>query len=126
MTLDAGVKLQEAIDYADSNNFVFPIDIGAKGSCLVGGNVATNAGGTYFSRFGSIRSNLLGLEVVLPSGKVLDMTRCVLPKDSVGFDLKSLFIGSEGTLGVITKVCMKVHPKPTTTDVAVLSCPDFL
>ena len=81
MTLDAGVKLQDAIDYADSKGFVFPIDLGAKGNCMVGGNVATNAGGIYFNRFGSIRSNLLGLEVVLPSGEVLDMTRCVLPKD---------------------------------------------
>lgn len=113
MILDAGVTLSDAIDLAQTRGFVFPVDLGAKGSCKIGGNVATNAGGIYFNRFGSMKSNVLGLEVVLPSGEVIDMMRCMLPKDSTGFDLKSLFIGSEGCLGVITKVAMKVHRKPT-------------
>lgn len=125
MILDAGAILQDAIDLATKRNFVFPVDLGAKGSCMIGGNVATNAGGIYFNRYGSMKSNVLGLEAVLPSGEVLDMMRCMLPKNSTGFDLKSLFIGSEGTLGVITKVAIKVHRKPLSNDLCVFACPNF-
>jgi len=125
MTLDAGVVLQDAIDFAKQHNFLFPLSIGSSGSCLIGGNVATNAGGMYFSRFGSLRENVVGLEAVLPSGEILNMMKCVLPKDSVGFDLRSLFIGSEGTLGVISKVAVKVHTMPTSRELAILACDSF-
>jgi FAD/FMN-containing dehydrogenase len=88
---------------------------------MIGGNVATNAGGEYYSRYGSISSNLLGLTAVLPSGEVIDLHN-TMKKSSSGFDLKNLFVGSEGTLGVITDVCMTLHPKPAGRAVAVLIC----
>ena len=80
-----------------------PYDLGAKGSCLIGGNLATNAGGLRFIRYGSLHGSVLGIEVVLPNGQVLDLMSS-MRKDNTGYDLKQLFIGSEGTLGVITKV----------------------
>ena len=122
---NAGVTLEQAQVYCAEKGFVFPVDLGAKGSCMVGGNLNTNAGGIYFNRFGSIRSNLMGLEAVLADGKILSTMSPLMRKSSLGFDLSGLFVGSEGTLGVVTKVAMKVHRKPTTRDVAVLSCSDF-
>ena len=80
-----------------------PLDLGAKGSCQIGGNASTNAGGKYVIKYGSFRSHILGAEAVLANGSVLDMTSEVI-KDNTGFDLKQLFIGGEGTLGVITKL----------------------
>ena len=88
------------------------MDLGAKGSCHVGGNASTNAGGKYVIKYGSFRSHILGLEAVTPNGEVLDL-RSEIMKDNTGYDLKQLFIGGEGTLGVITKLnihCPKVDP----------------
>ena len=79
------------------------MDLGAKGSCHVGGNASTNAGGKYVIKYGSFRSHILGLEAVTPNGEVLDL-RSEIMKDNTGYDLKQLFIGGEGTLGVITKL----------------------
>lgn len=101
-----------------------PLDLGAKGSCHIGGNVATNAGGLRFLRYGSLRGTVLGLEVVLADGTLLNCLTS-LRKDNTGYDLKQLFIGSEGTLGVITAVSILCPPKPSAVNVAFLGCPGF-
>lgn len=112
LTLDAGVILAHAQDAARSVDRFFPLSLGAQGSCTVGGNVATNAGGIAVLRYGNTRELVLGLEVVLPDGRVWHGLRA-LRKDNTGYDLKGLFIGSEGTLGVITAVVLKLFPRPT-------------
>ncbi|KAL2775378.1 D-2-hydroxyglutarate dehydrogenase, mitochondrial isoform 3 [Daubentonia madagascariensis] len=101
-----------------------PLDLGAKGSCHIGGNVATNAGGLRFLRYGSLHGTILGLEVVLADGTTLNCLTS-LRKDNTGYDLKQLFIGSEGTLGVITAVSILCPPKPKAVNVAFLGCPGF-
>lgn len=106
VTLDAGVILEKANEFVGGYGCEFPLDLGAKGTCQVGGNAATNAGGIYMIKHGSFRSHILGLEAVLPSGEILDM-QSEIHKDNTGYDLKQLLIGSEGTLGVITK--LNVH-----------------
>ncbi len=88
-----------------------PLDLGARGSCQIGGNVSTNAGGVRVVRYGLLRDNVLGLEVVLPNGEILDLLSKVR-KDNTGVDLKQLFIGTEGILGVVTKVVLRCPPKP--------------
>jgi FAD/FMN-containing dehydrogenase len=90
----------------------------------IGGNLATNAGGLRYVRYGSLHGNVLGLEVVLPNGTILDNLR-TLRKDNTGYDLKQLFIGSEGTLGVITGACILCPPKPSSVNVAFLACPTY-
>jgi FAD/FMN-containing dehydrogenase len=101
-----------------------PLDLGAKGSCHIGGNVATNAGGIRLLRYGSLHGNVLGLEVVLSNGTVID---CLSPlrKDNTGYDIKQLFIGSEGTLGVITAVSILTPPSSQSVNVAFLGCCSF-
>ena len=110
----AGVLTEELINQCEKEGYRFPIDLAAKGSSQNGGNVATNAGGLEVVRYGMTRANVLGLKVVLADGEVLDLTR-KLEKHNVGYDLKQLFIGSEGTLGMITEVVWKVHPKSQST-----------
>ena len=112
LTLDAGVILANAQEAARSVDRFFPLSLGAQGSCTVGGNVATNAGGIAVLRYGNTRELVLGLEVVLPDGRIWNGLRG-LRKDNTGYDLKSLFIGSEGTLGVITGAVLKLFPRPT-------------
>ncbi len=112
LTLDAGVILANAQEAARSVDRFFPLSLGAQGSCTVGGNVATNAGGIAVLRYGNTRELVLGLEVVLPDGRIWHGLRG-LRKDNTGYDLKGLFIGSEGTLGVITGVVLKLFPRPT-------------
>lgn len=111
LTVDAGVILAHAHDAARSVDRFFPLSLGAQGSCTVGGNVATNAGGIAVLRYGNMRDLVLGLEVVLPDGRIWHGLRG-LRKDNTGYDLKGLFIGSEGTLGVITGVVLKLFPQP--------------
>ncbi|MGJ7522239.1 FAD-binding oxidoreductase [Variovorax sp. LT1P1] len=111
LTVDAGVILAHAHDAARSVDRFFPLSLGAQGSCTVGGNVATNAGGIAVLRYGNTRDLVLGLEVVLPDGRIWHGLRG-LRKDNTGYDLKGLFIGSEGTLGVITGVVLKLFPQP--------------
>lgn len=103
LVVDAGVILENADNFLAEKNHIFPLDLGAKGSCMVGGNVATNAGGLRLLRYGSFHGNVLGLEAVLPDGTVLD-DLSKLRKNNTGYDLKQLFIGGEGTIGIITKV----------------------
>ena len=117
MIAEAGVTLSEVQRAADAAGLFFPLSMASEGSCSIGGNVATNAGGTHVIRYGMTRSLVLGLEVVLADGTLLDLLR-LLPKDNTGYDLKQLFIGSEGTLGVVTAVALKLFPKPKSRAVA--------
>ena len=111
MTVDAGVILAHAQEAARSAGRYFPLSLGAEGSCTVGGNLATNAGGIAVLRFGNMRELALGLEVVLPDGRIWNGLRG-LRKDNTGYDLRDLFIGSEGTLGVITGAVLKLFSQP--------------
>ncbi|ALU88495.1 FAD-binding oxidoreductase [Herbaspirillum rubrisubalbicans] len=111
MTVDAGVLLAHAQEAARAAGRYFPLSLGAEGSCTVGGNLATNAGGIAVLRFGNMRELALGLEVVLPDGRVWNGLRG-LRKDNTGYDLRDLFIGSEGTLGVITGAVLKLFSQP--------------
>jgi FAD/FMN-containing dehydrogenase len=111
VTVEAGVILADLQQAADKADRFFPLSLGAEGSCQIGGNLSSNAGGTGVLRYGNARNLALGLEVVLPDGAVLDNLRG-LRKDNSGYDLKHLFIGGEGTLGVITRATLKLYPKP--------------
>jgi FAD/FMN-containing dehydrogenase len=111
VTAEAGVILQAIHDAAAKVDRAFAMDWGARGSATVGGGISTNAGGINVLRFGNTRDQVLGLEVVLPDGRVWNGLRA-LRKDSSGYDLKHLFIGAEGTLGVVTKAVLKLHPRP--------------
>jgi FAD/FMN-containing dehydrogenase len=124
MTAQAGVTLQDAQDAADRENLFFPVDFGARSNCQLGGIVSTNAGGTKVIRYGMTRDTVLGLEAVLADGTIVSSMNRYL-KNNSGFDLKQLFIGSEGVLGVITRVVFRLRPKATTHNVALLACESF-
>lgn len=111
ISVDAGVVLQTIQQQADSIDRLFPLSLGAQGSCMIGGNLSTNAGGTGVLAHGNTRDLVLGLEVALPDGRLLDAMSS-LRKDNTGYDLKNLFIGAEGTLGVITGAVLKLFPRP--------------
>ncbi len=117
MTVDAGCLLHAIQDAADAADRHFPLSLAAEGSCTIGGNLATNAGGTAVLRYGNARDLCLGLEVVTASGDIWDGLKA-LRKDNSGYDLRDLFIGSEGTLGVITGAVLKLFPKPADSVVA--------
>jgi FAD/FMN-containing dehydrogenase len=112
MTLEAGVTLARAQQIAEQENRLFPLSLASEGSCQIGGNLATNAGGLAVLRYGTMRDLALGLEVVLADGRVLN-TLSGLRKDTSGLDLKQLFIGSEGQLGLITAATLKLFARPT-------------
>ena len=122
MTVQAGAILQDIHTRAAADNLYFPLNLAAKGSCSIGGNMATNAGGVNVLRYGTTRDLILGLEVVLMGGEVMDMLT-PLRKDNTGYDLKNLFIGSEGTLGIITRANLKLFalPKARATAIAAIS-----
>jgi FAD/FMN-containing dehydrogenase len=111
LVAEAGVILAEVQRAADAAGRLFPLSLGAEGSCTIGGNLSTNAGGVAVLRYGMSRELVLGLEVVLADGRVLDLMRG-LRKDNTGYDLKQLFIGAEGTLGIITAAMLKLFPRP--------------
>jgi FAD/FMN-containing dehydrogenase len=111
MTVEAGCILQTVQEQAEAAGFWFPLSLAAEGSCTIGGNLGTNAGGTQVLRFGNTRDLCLGLEVVTPQGKVWQGLSG-LRKDNTGYDLKNLYIGAEGTLGIITAATLKLYPKP--------------
>lgn len=119
MVVEAGCVLEAARKQAEAADCLLPISLGAQGSCQIGGNVATNAGGFNVLRFGMTRDLVLGLEVVLADGQIWNGLR-TLRKDNRGYDLKQLFIGSEGTLGIITAVALKVFPRPTQVETALI------
>lgn len=109
ITVEAGVVLQQVQEAAAAVDRLFPLSLGAEGSCTIGGNLSTNAGGTGVLRYGTMRDLTLGLEVVLPDGRIWNGLRA-LRKDNTGYDLKHLFIGAEGTLGVVTAAVLKLYP----------------
>lgn len=111
ITVDAGCILQTVQDAADQVDRLYPMRIGSEGSCQIGGNICTNAGGTAVLAYGNTRDLVLGLEVVLADGRIWNGLRR-LRKDNTGYDLKNLFIGSEGTLGIVTGAVLKLFPKP--------------
>ena len=111
MTVEAGCILQTVQESAESKGFLFPLSLAAEGSCTIGGNLGTNAGGTQVLRFGNARDLCLGLEVVTPQGGVWQGLSG-LRKDNTGYDLKNLYIGAEGTLGIITAATLKLYPQP--------------
>ena len=117
MTVEAGCTLAEAQAAAREADRLFPLSLGSEGTAQIGGNLSTNAGGTAVLRYGMMRDLVLGLEVVLADGRVLEGLKS-LRKDNTGYDVKSLFVGAEGTLGVITAACLKLFPQPADTATA--------
>ena len=111
ITVESGVVLQHLQDVAHEHGRLFPLSLAAEGSCTIGGNLSTNAGGTAVLRYGNTRELCLGLEVVTPKGEIWHGLRG-LRKDNTGYDLRDLFIGAEGTLGIITAAVMKLFPLP--------------
>jgi FAD/FMN-containing dehydrogenase len=124
MTVKAGTPLEAVQRAADEAGLYFALDLGARGSCSIGGNLGTNAGGNRVIRYGMAREQVLGLEVVLPDGTVITSLNRML-KNNAGYDLKHLFIGSEGTLGIVTRVVLRLHPRPRCTMAALCAVDDF-
>ena len=124
MTVRAGTPLEAVQRAAADAGFFFALDLGARGSCTIGGNLSTNAGGNRVIRYGMAREMVLGLEAVLPDGTVITSLNKML-KNNAGYDLKQLFIGSEGTLGIITRIVLRLFPKPGCTMSALCAVPDY-
>jgi len=124
LTVEAGAILQNVQDAAEKAGLLFPLSLAAEGSCTIGGNLATNAGGTQVVRYGNTRDLCLGLEVVTPQGEIWDGLKG-LRKDNTGYDLRDLFIGSEGTLGIITAATMKLYPQPAASLTAWAAVPSM-
>ncbi|KAI0190235.1 hypothetical protein EV127DRAFT_94731 [Xylaria flabelliformis] len=124
LVVDAGVVLEVADQFLAEKGYLFPLDLGAKGSCQIGGNVSTNAGGLRLLRYGSLHGNVLGLQAVLPDGTIVD-DLCTLRKNNTGYDLKQLFIGGEGSIGMITAVSIQCQQRPKAVNVAFLGADSF-
>ena len=122
--VQAGVTLQALQEAAEAADLFFPLDLGARGSCNIGGNVATNAGGNRVIRYGMTRALVLGIEAVLADGSIVSSLNRMI-KNNAGYDLKQLFIGSEGTLGVITRVVVRLFERPKSQDVALVAVDSF-
>ena len=121
ITVEAGCILANIQAAADAVDALFPLSLASEGSCQIGGNLSTNAGGTAVLRYGNARDLVLGIEAVLPDGRVLNDLNG-LRKNNTGFDLKNLFIGAEGTLGIITAAVLKLFPKPSARATALVAC----
>lgn len=124
VVVQAGVPLQALHEFAESHQLHYPVDLGARGSCTLGGMAATNAGGNEVLRYGMTREQILGLEVVLPSGEIVSNLRPLL-KNNTGYDLKQLFIGSEGTLGIVTRLTLRLRALHQSLATALVAVPDF-
>ncbi len=124
MTLQAGVMLQAAQEEAERNGLLYPLDIGARGSCTIGGNIATNAGGNRVIRFGMTRDMVLGTEAVLADGTVVSSMNEMI-KNNAGFDIKQLFIGTEGCLGVVTRAVVRLRELPRSQETAIVAADSF-
>ncbi|TEY87479.1 hypothetical protein BOTCAL_0001g00050 [Botryotinia calthae] len=124
LVVDAGVVLEVADNYLAERKHIFPLDLGAKGSCHIGGNVATNAGGLRLLRYGSLHGNVLGIEAVLPDGTIVD-DLSKLRKNNTGYDLKQLFIGGEGTIGIITGISIICPQRSNAINVAFFGLQSF-
>jgi len=124
MTVKAGTPLQVIQEAAANAGFVFPLDLGARGTCNIGGNISTNAGGNQVLRFGMTRNLVLGLEAVLADGTVISSLNKML-KNNAAYDLKHLFIGTEGTLGIVTRAVLRLYPKAQSRCSALLAVSEF-
>jgi FAD/FMN-containing dehydrogenase len=124
ITVDAGVVMEAVQKAADAADLFFPLDLGGRGSCQIGGNLSTNAGGNRVLRFGMARDLVLGVEAVLADGTVVDALRKVM-KNNTGYDLRQLFIGAEGTLGIITAAVLRLFPKPRSVCTGLCSVKDY-
>lgn len=124
MTVRAGTPLEQVQRAADEAGLYFALDLGARGSCAIGGNLSTNAGGNRVIRYGMARELVLGLEVVLPDGTVITSLNKML-KNNAGYDLKQLFVGSEGTLGIVTRAVLRLHARPGCTQAALCGVRDY-
>lgn len=123
-TVQAGVILQTLQEHVEQHDLIFPLDLGGRGSCQVGGNAATNAGGIRVIRYGMMRALVLGLEAVLADGTVISSMNKML-KNNSAYDIKQLFLGSEGTLGVITRLVLRLYERPRSDNAALLALNDF-
>ena len=124
ITVEAGVALQRVHEAAEEAGLLFPLDLGARGSCTIGGNIATNAGGNSVIRYGMMREQLLGVEAVLADGTIISSLNSVI-KNNTGYDLKQLFIGSEGTLGIVTRAVLRLRPLPCSSNTALVAIESF-
>lgn len=124
VTVEAGVPLQKVHAAAEAVDLLFPLDLGARGSCTIGGNISTNAGGNSVIRYGMIRDQLLGVEAVLADGTIISSLHGVI-KNNTGYDLKQLFIGSEGTLGIVTRAVLRLRPLPRSCNTALVAIENF-
>ncbi len=124
ITVEAGVLMETVQKAADAAELFFPLDLGGRGSCQIGGNLATNAGGNRVLRFGMARDLVIGVEAVLADGTVIDSLRKVI-KNNTGYDLRQLFIGSEGTLGIITAVVLRLFPRARSTSTGLCAVADY-
>ena len=124
ITLGAGVQLEKAQNKAEENNLMLAVDLGARGSCTIGGNISTNAGGNMVAKYGMTRDSVLGLEAVLADGRIVTSLNEML-KNNSGYDLKQLFIGTEGTLGFVTRAVLRLREKPKSTNTALLAVNSF-
>lgn len=124
MTVQAGCVLQTVCEAAEAKGLIFPLDLGARGSATIGGNISTNAGGNRVIRYGMTRDMVLGLEAVLADGTVMTSMNKLI-KNNAGYDLKHMFIGSEGTLGVVTRAVLRVWPKPRSQDTGFVAVESF-
>lgn len=124
VTVEAGVPLQKVQEFAADSDLLFPLDLGARGSATIGGNIATNAGGNGVIRYGMMREQLLGIEAVLADGTIISSMNNVI-KNNTGYDLKQLFVGSEGTLGIITRAVLRLRPLPRSQNTAFVAVDSF-
>ncbi|WP_219209696.1 FAD-binding oxidoreductase [Variovorax boronicumulans] len=124
LTVQAGTPLQAIQEAAEAQGMLFPLDLGARGSATIGGNIATNAGGNKVLRYGMTRDMVLGLEAVLPNGEIVSSMFKII-KNNTGLDIKQLFIGTEGTLGVVTRAVLKLQPQPRTRQTVLGAFRDF-
>jgi len=124
VVVEAGVPLQQVQEAAEAANLLFPLDLGARGSATIGGIIATNAGGNSVIRYGMTREQVLGIEAVLADGTVISSMKDVI-KNNTGYDLKQLFIGSEGTLGVVTRAVLRLRPLPRSCSTALVASDSF-
>jgi FAD/FMN-containing dehydrogenase len=124
ITVDAGTPLQAVQEAAADADLLFPLDLGARGSCTIGGNISTNAGGNSVIRYGMVRDQLLGVEAVLANGTIISSLNGVI-KNNTGYDLKQLFVGSEGTLGIVTRAVLRLRPLPRSCNTALVAIENF-
>ncbi|VWX59725.1 FAD-binding oxidoreductase [Sphingorhabdus sp. 109] len=124
MVVQAGVPLQKAQEAAEAADLLYAVDLGARGSATIGGTISTNAGGNQVLRYGMTRENILGLEAVLADGTIVSSMNSLL-KNNSGYDLKQLFIGAEGTLGLVTRAVLRLRPRPVSENTALLAVGDF-